>query len=166
MILWRFVVLLQWPASMCTLQLANIPVPQYYIRRTNISVSSHLTMILECVVAISIVCSKIVVSASSWVLNNSWSFSYPCVFNSIYQLAIGETSCQHKSLVFLEDLWSRICQVYTDELCQCWFVCGVFDKFSVVWNPPTPITDDICRRCLSASIRRSRFSCLIYSISQ
>ena len=34
-------------------------------RRTHTSVSSHLTMILECVVARSIV------SASSWVLNNS-----------------------------------------------------------------------------------------------
>ena len=47
------------------------------IRRTNTSVSSHVTMILECVLARSIVCSKILVSDSSWVLNNSGRYFTP-----------------------------------------------------------------------------------------
>ena len=119
-------------------------------------------MILKCVVARSIVCSMVLVSASPWVLNNSGRSLTP-VFNNLNQLAIGETSCQHKPLAFLEDLWSRICQVYTDELCQCWFVCGVFNKLSVVWNP-TPTTDDICR-LVSLPVRRSHSSYLI-DISQ
>ena len=56
-----------------------------------------------------------------------WLFSYPCVFNNVYQLAIVETSGQHNPLVFLDDPWYRFCQVYTYELCQCWCVCGIFN---------------------------------------
>ena len=73
-----------------------------------------------------------------------WLFSYPCVFNNVYQLAIVETSGQHNPLVFLDDSWYRFCQVYTYELCQCWCVCGIFNiMFGSL---------DICRSCLHGGL--------------
>ena len=113
-------------------------------------------MILECVVARSIVCSRILVSASSWVLNNSGRSLTPVCSTTF-------TNWQHKPLVFLEDLWSRICQVYTYELCHADLFVAFFINFRLFGTLRRPLMTYV--GVVSLPVRRSRSSSLI-DISQ
>ena len=74
------------------------------------SVSSHLTRFLECVVARSTMC-RILVSASSGGLTSSGCSPTPGCSTTFTNRPLFKPP-PHNQLVFLGDLWSRFCQVY------------------------------------------------------